>query len=121
MKYNLRLDKDRRGAVNLSNDFTHAKYLVLYSKGDTSSEIVFGLTGESEVVTKDELLDMGYPDPSGKLYLSLGTTDDIPKGLKVLPISLSGGLIDTTACVPQIVKYTNFVPPEWAYNPPDTK
>lgn len=121
MKYNLRLDKDRRGAVNLSNDFTHAKYLVLYAKGDTTSEIVFGLTGESEVVTKDELLDMGYPEPNGKIYLTLGITKDIPEGLKALPVSLSGGLIDTTACVPQIVKYTNFVPPEWAYILPETE
>lgn len=116
MKYNLRLDKDRRGAINLSNDFTHAKYLVLYAKGDSSSDIVFGLTGESEVVTKDELIETGYPDPNGKIYLSLGITDDIPKGLKVLPVNLSGGLIDTKACVPQIVKYTNFVPPEWAFD-----
>lgn len=77
--------------------------------------------GESEVVTKDELLDMGYPEPNGKIYLTLGITKDIPEGLKALPVSLSGGLIDTTACVPQIVKYTNFVPPEWAYILPETE
>lgn len=68
------------------------------------------------MVTKDELIETGYPDPNGKIYLLLGITDDISKGLKVLPVNLSGGLIDTKAYVPQIVKYTNFVPPEWAFD-----
>lgn len=115
MKYNLRLDKDRRGAVSLNNDFTHSKFLVLYAPGDKETSIVFKLTGESEVVTKDELLESGYPNPQGKIYLCLGITEDIPKGLKVLPVNLTSGLIDTIACAPQIIKYTNFVPPEWAY------
>ena len=56
------------------------------------------------MVTKDELIETGYPDPNGKIYLLLGITDDISKGLKVLPVNLSGGLIDTKAYVPQIVK-----------------
>lgn len=115
MKYNLRLDKNRRGAVDLSNDFTHAKYLVLYAKGDTSSSLIFKLTGESEVVTKEELLKTGYPNPNGEVYLILCITDDIPEGLKILPINLSGGPINTTECIPQIVKYTNFVPPKQEY------
>ena len=115
MKYNLRLDKNRRGAVDLSNDFTHAKYLVLYAKGDTSSSLIFKLTGESEVVTKEELLKTGYPNPNGEVYLIICITDDIPEGLKILPINLSGGPINTTECIPQIVKYTNFVPPKQEY------
>ena len=114
MKYNLRLDKDRRGAVNLNNDFTHAKYLVLYAKGEEKSNIVYGLTGDSEVVTKDELLETGYPEPGGKVYLNLDITEDIHPRLKQRFFELSGGLIDSNAGVPQIVKYTNIIPPEWA-------
>ena len=119
MLYNIRLDKDRRGAVNLSNDFTHAKFLVLYAKGDLTSDIVFRLTGESEVVTKDELLETGYPEPNGKIYLTLKITNDIPERLNLLPVNLSGGLIDTEACIPQIVKYTSFEPLMLASIPPD--
>lgn len=116
MKYNLRLDKDRRGAVSLSNDFTHAKYLVLYAKGEKESSIIYGLTGDSEVVTKDELLESGYPEPGGMIYLNLFITEDIHPSLKQRVYQLFGGLIDTETCVAQIVKYTTIIPPEWAYD-----
>ena len=116
MKYNLRLDKDRRGAINLSNDFTHAKYLILYAQGETESSIIFGLTGESEVVTKDELLETGYPKPGGKVYLTLDLTKNIHPNLLRNTFHFGGGLIDTQACVPQIVKYVNIIPPDYAFD-----
>jgi len=115
MKYNLRLDKERRGAINLSNDFTHAKYLVLYAPCAHASSAIFGLTGESEIVTKDDLLESGYPSPNGKVYLTLFITDNIPNRLKQTEINLTGGLVDTSACIPQIIKYLNIVPPEMEF------
>ena len=118
LKYNLRLDKDRRGAVSLSNVFTHAKFLVLYAKGDKVSNIVYGLSGDSEVVTKEELLDMGYPEPQGKVYLNLGLSEDIHPRLKERSFNLSDGMIDTEACIPQVIKYINIIPPEWALEGP---
>ena len=118
MTYNLRLDKDRRGAVSLSNDFTHAKYLVLYAKGDRVSSLIYGLTGESEVVTKDELIESGYPEPGGKIYLNLEITEDIHPGLHDYVFQLANGFIDTQACIPQIVKYTNIIPPDWVLDRP---
>jgi hypothetical protein len=113
LKYNLRLDKGRRGAVSLSNDFTHAKYLVLYAKGDKMSNIIYGLSGDSEVVTKDELLELGYPEPQGNIYLNLGLTDNVQPSLKERAFVLSDSMIDTEACIPQVVKYINMIPPEW--------
>ena len=112
MKYNLRLDKDRRGAVNLSNDFTHAKYLVLYAKGAKSANIVFGITGESEIVTRDDLLETGYPEPRGRIYLTSDLTENIHPNLIGRTFHLAGGFIDTNACIPQIVKHVNILPPD---------
>ncbi len=116
LKYSFLLDKNRQGAVGLNNDFTHAKYLVLYAKGAKVSSIVFGITGESEVVSKDELIASGYPNPQGKIYLNLGLSDNIHPSLKERSFVLSDSLIDTNACIPQVVKYTNIIPPEWAFN-----
>ena len=56
MKYNLRLDKGRKGSVSLSNDFTHSKYLVLYGKGDKESKLIYGIVGDSWSLTIQNLV-----------------------------------------------------------------
>lgn len=106
MKYNLRLDKNRIGAVSISNDFTNSQYLVLYGEGDKHSSIIYGIKKGTEVVTKEELLDSNYPDPRGNLYLLLSLTDEIDDSLKSRVFSFENTLIDTQACIPQIIKYT---------------
>lgn len=118
LTYSLLLDKGHRGAISLNNDFTHAKYLVLYAKGEKETSIIFGITGESEVVTKEDLLATDYPEPEGKIYLNLKLTTDIHPNLVNYPFYLTGGIIDTQACVPQIVKYTNIIPPDYAFHSP---
>ena len=110
MRYNLRLDKERRGAIDINNDLTNAKYLVLYFKGAKGSSFIFGLTGKYEVVTKEDLVSTGYPNPGGKVYLNLEITEDIHPSLKDRAFSLIDGVIDSDACVPQIVKYTHLLP-----------
>lgn len=115
MKYNLRLDKGRKGSVSLSNDFTHSKYLVLYGKGDKESKLIYGIVGESEVVTKKELLESNYPEPGGDLYLILKLTEDIHPNLKERVFIFDGSMIDTQACIPQVVKHINLIPPEGTY------
>lgn len=106
MKYNLRLDKNRIGAVSISNDFTNSQYLVLYGEGDKRSSIIYGIKKGTEVVTKEELLDSNYPDPRGNLYLLLSLTDEIDVSLKNRVFSFENTLIDTQACIPQVIKYT---------------
>ena len=106
MKYNLRLDKNRIGAVSISNDFTNSQYLVLYGAGDKRSSIIYGIKKGTEVVTKEELLDSNYPDPRGNLYLLLSLTDEIDVSLKNRVFSFENTLIDTQACIPQVIKYT---------------
>ena len=106
MKYNLRLDKNRIGAVSISNDFTNSQYLVLYGEGDKQSTVIYGIKRETEVVTKEDLLSISYPNPKGNLYLLLSLTDEIDVSLKGRVFSFENTLIDTKACIPQVIKYT---------------
>lgn len=105
--YNLRLDKNRRGAISINNDYTHAKYLVLYAKGDKSTNLIFELTGETEITTKDELLALGYPAPGGNYYYKIKILREICL-MDNKSINLSDSLIDTKACIPQVLK--NYAP-----------
>lgn len=116
MKYNLRLDKNRKGAVNLKSDYANAKYLVLYRQGDTHSDEIYRLTGDYDVMTSDELSGMGYPEPGGKMYLVLGIEDSAEEVLKSRGWDLSSDLIDTSEGSPRLIKYVNLLPPEWVEN-----
>jgi hypothetical protein len=67
--YNLRADPRRRGAVDWVGPETAAQVLVTY---DNSGAIdVWRLTGEAVVQTAKQLLDSGYPQPRGDLYVCL--------------------------------------------------
>lgn len=67
--YNLRADPHRRGVVDWVGPETAAQVLVTY---DNSGAIdVWRLTGEAVVQTAKQLLDSGYPQPGGDLYVCL--------------------------------------------------
>jgi hypothetical protein len=67
--YNLRADPQRRGAVNWVGAETAAQVLVTY---DNSGVIgTWRLTGEAVIQTAKQLLDSGYPQPRGDLYVCL--------------------------------------------------
>lgn len=112
-KYNLRLDKGRLGSISLSGDYTHAKYLVLYSVGAKISTEVYRLTGEFDVMTNNELIQMGYPQPNGEKYLVLNIDDDIDARLIGKVWDLPSPLFDTEEGSPKLVKYVNLFPPEF--------
>lgn len=114
MKYNLRLDKNRKGTVNLKSDYANAKYLILYKLGDKYSNEIYRITEEYNVMTSDELSEMGYPEPGGNMYLVLGISDEVEPVLKDRTWDLSGDLIDTSEGSPRLIKYVNLFPPEWA-------
>ena len=111
-KYNLRLDKGRKGSISLNGDYTHAQYLVLYSVGAKSSMEIYHLNGESDVLTKGELLDLSYPEPNGEKYLVLGFDDKVNDFLKGRTWDLPSPLFDTDEGSPRLVKYINMYPPE---------
>lgn len=111
-KYNLRLDKDREGAIGLNNGFTNAQYLVLYAVGKKQSVETYRLTGSSDVMTREDLLLSGYPDPKGKVYLVVDIDSEIDARLKNHIWDLSSELFGTDSGKPTLMKYVNLFPPE---------
>lgn len=111
-RYNLRLDKGRRGSVSLNGDYTHAKYLVLYSLGAKTSTEIYRLTGESDLMTKDELLQMDYPQPTCEKYFVVNIDNDVDVRLVERVWDLPSPLFDTEEGSPRLVKYINIFPPE---------
>ena len=114
-KYNLRLDKNRRGAVNLKNDYTTSDYLLLYEFDNKNNQELFRITGESEVMTAEDLTATGYPTPGGKLYLVLDIDLNVDNRLKDRTFSLPDEFVNTKEGVPQIIKYVNLFPPDEPY------
>lgn len=111
-KYNLRLDKDREGAIGLNNGFTNAQYLVLYSLGKKQSVETYRLTGSSDVMTREDLLLSGYPDPKGKVYLVVDIDSEIDARLKNHVWDLSSELFGTNTGKPTLIRYLNMFPPD---------
>ena len=111
-KYNLRLDKGRRGSVSLSNDYTHAQYLVLYALGDKKSTEIYSLTGEHEVMTKGMLEELNYPDAQGEVYLVLSISNEVDERLREREWDLNSEFFGTNEGQPTLVKYVNIFPPE---------
>lgn len=67
--YNIRLDK-KGGLEKYSPAETGARYLLLHGKGRLESGDLWEITGPApEVMTKRELIDLGYPDPGREYYL----------------------------------------------------
>jgi len=110
-KYNLRLDKGRRGSISLNGDYTHAQYLVLYSLGAKTSTEVYHLTGNSDVLTKGELWDMKYPEPNGEKYLVLDFDKEVDPRLIGRVWDMPSDFFDTEEGSPRLVKYINLIPP----------
>ena len=111
-KYNLRLDKGRRGSISLNGDYTHAQYLVLYELGAKSSAEIHHLTGNADVMTKSELLDLHYPEPNGEKYLVLDIDDNVDERLIGREWDMPSSFFDTEEGSPRLVKYLNLYPPE---------
>jgi predicted component of viral defense system (DUF524 family) len=78
--YNVRAG-DRRGAVALDSDVLQASDLLLYGR-DTAPSL-WSRLGSWFVQSREQLLDMGYPSPGGKVYLCcpIERRDDEPEWL----------------------------------------
>lgn len=67
-KYNIPLfTKD--GSLGLTSCMMSAKYLVLYTKGDTYTSRIYQIVSAPKLCTKKELLEKGYPNPRHDSYL----------------------------------------------------
>jgi len=59
-----------RGSISVTSKEAGAKYLLLYTNGETVTDKFYKLDqGGPEVFTKDDLLSIGYPNPNYKSYL----------------------------------------------------
>lgn len=68
-RYNLRAD-ERAGGIGLESEALAAELIVLYSPSMGATEL-WATRGPPEIVTRDRLIALGYPSPTGKLYLCL--------------------------------------------------
>lgn len=68
-RYNLRAD-NRTGSVGLRSDSLATDLVVLYAPSLELVE-VWTTIGEPGIATRDQMIDLGYPDPRGSLYFCL--------------------------------------------------
>ena len=99
----------------MNNGFTNAQYLVLYEVGKKESFEAYRLTGNSDVMTREDMIKSGYPDPQGRLYLVVDIDNDIDPRLKNHVWNLDNELFGTDIGRPVLMKYVNLFPPEGIY------
>lgn len=77
--YNFRTGTDK-GSLPLSNENINAKYLILHGSDGLITNKIFQLkTSGLKILTQDNLLKKGYPNPSGELYLVYEIENDASK------------------------------------------
>ncbi|WP_341900576.1 DUF2357 domain-containing protein [Fluviicola taffensis] len=82
--YNFRMNSER-GSLILNNDTINARYLLLHTKNDNYSTLLFEIKENNfEVITKQHLIDLDYPEPSQDLYVITKVNPEIDKELKEL-------------------------------------
>jgi hypothetical protein len=67
--YNFRTGTDK-GSLPLSNENINAKYLILHGSDELITNKIFQLkTSGPKILSQNNLIKKGYPDPTGELYL----------------------------------------------------
>lgn len=67
--YVVRADRDRPGGLGVEAAFLRAEFLVLYTADDVAT--LHEVAPRVEVLTRDELLRLGYTQPGGRTYFGL--------------------------------------------------
>lgn len=68
-KYNFRMSS-AHGSITLDNETVNAKFLLLHTKTDSESSELWRITGRGpKVISKEDLIRKGYPNPSQDYYL----------------------------------------------------
>ena len=114
--YNVRLGKDRHGAVSLDSKLVESKYLLLYDYSDKSKKRFLKITSASpSIFGKDELGD-DYPIAGGPLYLVFKVSESAVEPELSYLEWMQYGTIDTLIPLdgsPIVVMYTGLFPPEY--------
>lgn len=64
--YNLRADAGRRGSIGVDHKVLAARLLIARRAGATP--LLFRIVGAPRVMLRNDLIDVGYPDPRGDAY-----------------------------------------------------
>lgn len=86
--YNFRTGTDK-GSLPLSNENVNAKYLILHSSGELITNKIYQLkTAGSKILSQNNLIKKGYPNPSGELYLVYEIEKEVSEEFKNLTVDL---------------------------------
>ena len=88
--YNVRAG-DRRGALGPDASELQAEWLLLY-RGDGRPKSLWSREGSWFVQTREQLIELGYPNPRGPVYLCAPVAErvDVPSWLEDVPIQPTG-------------------------------
>jgi len=108
-KYNIRCGGDREGAVELTDSFINAQYLLLYDLTDLSVKHIMKMTKKHPVVLSDKLLEeMGYPAPTpGQMYMLYDVSEEMVEPELVDRPWYIEPFVNGKDGAPQTVTYTN--------------
>ena len=108
-KYNIRCGGDREGAVELTDSFINAQYLLLYDLTDLSVKHIMKMTKKHPVVLSDKMLEeMGYPAPTpGQMYMLYDVSEDMVEPELVDRPWYIEPFVNGKDGAPQTVTYTN--------------
>ncbi len=108
-KYNIRCGGDREGAVELTDSFINAQYLLLYDLTDLSVKHIMKMTKKHPVVLSDKMLEeMGYPAPTpGQMYMLYDVSEEMVEPELVDRPWYIEPFVNGKDGAPQTVTYTN--------------
>lgn len=86
--YNFRTGTDK-GSLPLSNENINAKYLILHSSVELITNKIFQLkTFGPKILSQNNLIKKGYPNPTGELYLVYEIEKDVSEDFHNISIDL---------------------------------
>jgi predicted component of viral defense system (DUF524 family) len=86
--YNFRTGTDK-GSLPLSNENINAKYLILHGKDELITNRIFQLkTTGTKILSQNDLIKKGYPNPSGELYLVYEIEQEVSNDFQNISIDI---------------------------------
>ncbi len=86
--YNFRTGTDK-GSLPLSNENVNAKYLILHGPAELQTNKIYQLkTLGPKILSQNDLIKKGYPNPSGELYLVYEIEKDVSADFQNISIDI---------------------------------
>jgi len=86
--YNFRTGTDK-GSLSLSNENVNAKYLILHGSDEQITNKIFQLNSSGpKILSQNNLIQKGYPNPKGELYLVYEIENDVSQDFQKISIDV---------------------------------